>query len=661
MANIAAAQNGDFSATSTWVGGVVPGSGDVAYANTFTVTVSDTRTVQAVSNASATGITYGGTFSLVNNCNLTCTNANGCIVSTTTTGTDYLPIRYPISTSALTINSVARLNGNFTNTGWGGQEAAIILFSGAGTLIVTGNLTAGTANYSRAVICTGTGTFNLIGNLKNGSAGANIALEVKAATTVTITGDILTGPAEYRTIQNDAGNITITGNVIGASVHNGATITVNGTCQSSASYPAFIQGNSGQVTRLSGPLLLGATGNVNPIQAYNWRWAPTQIPTYMEVPTSGGSTKRNLYTADNMPTGGYPVVANVRQSTVYGPSSEFTGTLAVPSPSSVALGVATDNTVGTAVLTAASVRSAMGLASANLDTQFSGIPAAVWAAATRTLTTAIPTAADVASAVWSAASRTLTMTIPTAADVASAVWSAVTRTITGGTVDTLTNSPNVPSAATIASAVWSAISRTITGGTVDTLTNAPTVPSAAAIASQVRTELSTELGRIDVATSTRLAPAGTLARVTITDTVTTLTNSPNVPSAASIAAAVRTELSAELGRIDVATSTRLSHSGTLARVTLVDTVTTLTNSPNVPSAANIASTVRTELSAELARLDAPVTTRLAAANYTAPTTPPTTTAIAAQVRTELSSELARVANCSTVDTTATTIQDAVSG
>jgi len=369
MANIAAAQNGDFSATSTWVGGVVPGSGDVAYANTFTVTISDTRTVQAVSNASATGITYGGTFSLVDNCNLTCTNANGCIVSTTVTGYDFAPIRYPISTSALTINSVARLNGNFVNTGWSSQEAAIILFSGAGTLIVTGNLTAGTANYSTAVACTGTGTFNLIGNLTNGSAGSNVGIRVWAATVVNITGNVLQGAALHRTIQNDYGNVTITGNVIGAYIYNGATITVNGTCQSDASYPAFTTGSPGQVTRLSGPFLLGASGNVNPIQAYNWRWAPTQIPTYMEVPTSGGSTKRNLYTADNMPTGGYPVVANVRQSTVYGPSSEFTGTLAVPSPSSVALGVATDNTVGTAVLTAATVRSAMGMANANLDSQ----------------------------------------------------------------------------------------------------------------------------------------------------------------------------------------------------------------------------------------------------------------------------------------------------
>jgi hypothetical protein len=129
----------------------------------------------------------------------------------------------------------------------------------------------------------------------------------------------------------------------------------------------------------------------------------------MEVPTSGGSTKRNLYTADNMPTGGYPVVANVRQSTVYGPSSEFTGTLAGPSPSSVALGVATDNTVGTAVLTAASVRSAMGLASANLDTQFSNIPSNVWAA----LTSALSTAGSVGKLLVDNINATISSRLPT--------------------------------------------------------------------------------------------------------------------------------------------------------------------------------------------------------------------------------------------------------
>jgi hypothetical protein len=133
--------------------------------------------------------------------------------------------------------------------------------------------------------------------------------------------------------------------------------------------PAIGAGSATQITRLSGPFQIGATGNINPVQAQSFRWAPTLVPTSFEVVRSDGSTRRLLYSADNMPSGGYPVAANVRQGAAYGPSSEFTGTLAVASPSSVALGVPIDNTVGTAVLTQANVLAALGMASGNLDAQ----------------------------------------------------------------------------------------------------------------------------------------------------------------------------------------------------------------------------------------------------------------------------------------------------
>ncbi len=71
-----------------------------------------------------------------------------------------------------------------------------------------------------------------------------------------------------------------------------------------------------------------------------------------------------------------------------------------------------------------------------------------------------------------------------------------------------------------------------------------------------------------------------------------------------IASAVRTELTAELARIDVAISTRLATLGYTAP----------------PSAASNATAVRAELATELARLDAAITTRLAAAGYTVPPT-----------------------------------------
>jgi hypothetical protein len=158
----------------------------------------------------------------------------------------------------------------------------------------------------------------------------------------------------------------------------------------------------------------------------------------------------------------------------------------------------------------------------------------------------------------------------------------------GGKLDSIPTTA-APTAAANATAVWSASTKEITGGTVTTLTNSPDVPTEAEIASQVRTELSVELGRIDAAVSSRLAPSDTLA------TVTTLTNAPTVPTAAAIADEVRVELATELARLDAPVS-----------------------GATAPSAATVATAVRSELSVELARVDQAVSTRLAGSAYTAP-------------------------------------------
>jgi hypothetical protein len=254
--------------------------------------------------------------------------------------------------------------------------ASSVTFSTAGTLVFTGNLGgAVSSGLSSALAVTGTGTLNYTGNITGGSSNnSNNALSITGNALVNITGSITGGTVSTSGgLLVSSGTVNITGSVTGATssgiINNGGTLTVNGLCQSSATQPAIATGAVSQITRLSGPFLLGASGNINPVQAASWRWAPTLIPTYLEVAQSNGSTKRLLYTADNMPTGGYPVAANVRQSTVYGPSSEFTGTLVVPSPSNVALGVPTDSTVGTAVLTQANVLAALGMATGNLDAQ----------------------------------------------------------------------------------------------------------------------------------------------------------------------------------------------------------------------------------------------------------------------------------------------------
>ena len=135
-------------------------------------------------------------------------------------------------------------------------------------------------------------------------------------------------------------------------------------------------------------------------------------------------------------------------------------------------------------------------------------------------------------------------------------------------------------------------------------------------------------GTAEVPASTFNAASDTVANVTLCATTTTLTNAPTVPTASAIASQVRTELSVELGRVDQNISSRLAAADYTA-----------------PSAAPTVAAIRTEMdsnSTKLANLDATVSSRLATSGYTAPTTPPTAADNASAVRTELSTELARV-------------------
>jgi hypothetical protein len=129
--------------------------------------------------------------------------------------------------------------------------------------------------------------------------------------------------------------------------------------------------------------------------------------------------------------------------------------------------------------------------------------------------------------------------------------------------------------------------------TPDNATNFPA-------ASDVRSGTAYGIGGVVSGTCIVPNPAQVAAGTPVDNTVGTLA----AASAADIATAVRSELSVELGRLDASISSRLAPSGTLA------TVTTLTNAPTVPTAAAIATQVRTELSSELAKVAALNTTRL---------------------------------------------------
>lgn len=138
------------------------------------------------------------------------------------------------------------------------------------------------------------------------------------------------------------------------------------------------------------------------------------------------------------------------------------------------------------------------------------------------------------------------------------------------------------------------------------------IPTAVANAAQVRTNLTTELGRIDAAISSRSTYAGgDTAGVTtllsrIIGTLAAGTHNPQTGDSFAQIGAAGAGLTAlgdtRIANLDAAVSSRLAAAGYTAP----------------PSAAANASQVRTELTTELGRIDAAVSSRLATVGYTAP-------------------------------------------
>lgn len=151
MAIILAAKAGSFTATDTWIGGVVPGAGDVAVANNFVVTVNASVTCAEVRNDTTGGATAGGSFALSNGVTLRAnvfaggtTVAAGCvglasgsatIVGNVTAGSACHGARNA-GTGTLTISGI--VTGNDYGPGSTGQTANIFgaVNASSGALLV---------------------------------------------------------------------------------------------------------------------------------------------------------------------------------------------------------------------------------------------------------------------------------------------------------------------------------------------------------------------------------------------------------------------------------------------------------------------------------------------------------------------------------------------
>jgi hypothetical protein len=186
-------------------------------------------------------------------------------------------------------------------------------------------------------------------------------------------------------------------------------------------------------------------------------------------------------------------------------------------------------------------------------------------------------------------------------------------------------------------------------------------PTAAQTATAVRAELAPELARVDTTISSRAAPgaamtltpaerAAVAAQVEqsilnegdgqqVLNAIVGAIGNSNIDQVA-LVAAIRADIERVGGMLDAVPN----GSELAAALASADdaTIAAIAAIPTAPTVTQTAAAIRTELATELARLDAAVSTRLAASAYTAPPVPPTAEQTAAAVRTELSPELDRL-------------------
>ena len=325
MANRYAVATGNWSNTATWDGGTLPQAGDDVRANAFTVTIDQDITVATLRIDTLSPAVGGGVFVITSpttrtlNCNLVNNVASnnsspwiwGTVLRLQSTG-------------------IVNIIGNLTIPGFmgSGVQMATVSIEGNCTFNHTGNATGGSNTGGYGISCPAirmisTCTFNGVGTYTGGSGydnvgGNNSAIEVASTAgvvTINITGNL------------NAGTAILTPAVFIRNNNNSA-LNVTGIVQSSSSYPAiltqFTNANSGILTQIfvSGSII--NVSGINAICTHNLKISSATNVTWL-MQTENALVNKTLYSANALT--GFPVEANVADGTVYGPVSEFEGTL----------------------------------------------------------------------------------------------------------------------------------------------------------------------------------------------------------------------------------------------------------------------------------------------------------------------------------------------
>ena len=338
MATITSAASGNWSATSTWVGGVVPTAAD-------DVVITSTHLVTADVNINVISITINGGGHTTGNLiitspiDITCTGANGITLNTTLEAAGAVGGFFRINAAVGTINlySNLRVTSYSTVSGSPGQFLINIINTAQvnvfGNLIQTQTNSNGGANNGSCInINTNNARLNITGNLVSSANSTRNTLYIQSGTghIINITGNLTTQNGSTINSAATSGALNIIGN-INSSVSNRAVNT------STLSVTV-----GGIVTNVNNLIAVFA----NEVKVYS------TIATQWLFQTETIGVNKTLYDAASSPS--VPATSNVRSGVTYA-SGTLTGTLVVPAANTVTAGVTYDNgTIGTAQNTAAS-------------------------------------------------------------------------------------------------------------------------------------------------------------------------------------------------------------------------------------------------------------------------------------------------------------------
>jgi hypothetical protein len=420
MATRRAVANGNWSSTSTWNGGVLPGNGDTVYANGFNVTINQDINIGGANNptVNAGSFVSGQWYEVlfVGSTSWTgigaASNTAGTIFLATGvgTGTGNARALATLTTAANTAAGATGGGGSFTmsapfaiTTDLRAGTTACLSVTGATALTLDGlRVIGGSAaaahgcNYAGTTTCTlGNGTFTggsggvafALNNASSGTVnvsssctftggigGSTFALNnastgtVNVSASCTFTGGSASAIYAFNNASTGTVNVsascTFTGGSAGSAfalnnASTGTVIVTQSTFTASAFSNAVSATNTGADVRLSGDFL-DHWGGWKAVSGTKWRLGT--LPTLGQTRFALAGTTDSYFTMYGADNGsfGNPIADNVRSGIVYG-GGNLTGTCAVPAASSVASGVPVDATVGSAVLTAAAIRAELSV------------------------------------------------------------------------------------------------------------------------------------------------------------------------------------------------------------------------------------------------------------------------------------------------------------